>query len=64
MFESFKESMKKKFSMTSLEKMRCFLGVEVEQENERIFIHQEKYSKEILTIFGMDQCNKMCNPIF
>lgn len=62
-FKSFKESTKRKFSMTDLGKTRYFLGVEVKQENTSIFIHQQKYAKEILTKFGMDQCNKLCNPI-
>lgn len=63
MFEGFKESMKRKFFMTNLGKMRYFLRVEVKQKNAGIFIHQQKYVKKILIRFGMYQCNKMCNPI-
>jgi hypothetical protein len=60
--EEFKTSMKK-FDMTDLGKMRYFLGVEVEQCQKGIFIHQHKYASEILVRFGMDNCNKVCNPI-
>jgi len=41
MFDEFKHSMKKKFAMTDLERMRYFLGVEVKQDNNEIFIDQQ-----------------------
>lgn len=63
MFEGLKESTKRLFTMTDLGKIRYFLEVEVKSKNAGIFIHQQKYSKEILTRFVMDQYNKMCNPI-
>lgn len=59
MFECFKEPMKIKFIMKNLGKIRYFLGVEVKHENARIFVNQQKYAKEILVRFGMDQCNKV-----
>ena len=40
MFDSFKHSMQRNFAMTDLGKMRYFLGVEVKQCNEGIFISQ------------------------
>jgi len=46
MFDSFKHSMQRNFAMTDLGKMRYFLGVEVKQCNEGIFISQHKYSTE------------------
>ncbi|PNX80439.1 copia-type polyprotein [Trifolium pratense] len=63
MFEEFKTSMKSKFSMIDLGKMRFFLGVEVKQFSEGIFICQQKYVKELLLRFKMDQCNKVCSPM-
>jgi hypothetical protein len=63
MIEKFKSSMKKKFDMSDLGKMRYFLGVEVCQDHKGIFIFQQKYANEILTRFGMENCNKVCNPI-
>ncbi|PNX61044.1 hypothetical protein L195_g060473, partial [Trifolium pratense] len=63
MFEEFKTSMKRKFSMTDLGKMRYFLGVEVKQFDDGIFICQQKYAKELLLRFKMDQCNKVCSPM-
>jgi len=63
LFKSFKCSMKKHFAMTDLGKMRYFLGVEVSQNANGIFIHQQKYAREILSIFDMEECNMVCNPI-
>jgi hypothetical protein len=63
MFEEFKRSMKNKFDMTDLGKMRYFLGVEVRQCDSGIFIHQQKYAQEIISRFGMENCNKVCTPI-
>jgi hypothetical protein len=63
MVEEFKESMKMRFAMTDLGKMRYFLGVEVSQNKKGIFIYQHKYASEILSRFGMEECNKVCSPI-
>jgi len=63
LFDSFKCLMKKSFAMTNLGKMRYFLGVEVTQNDKGIFITQHKYAREILSRFGMEQCNMVCNPI-
>jgi hypothetical protein len=43
--------------------MKYFLGIEVRQDEQGIFIHQQKYGSEILKRFGMGDCNKVCSPI-
>ncbi|KAK2452968.1 putative mitochondrial protein [Trifolium repens] len=63
LIENFKSSMKRKFAMTDLGKMRYFLGMEVNQSSEGIYMHQCKYATEILSRFGMENCNKVCSPI-
>ncbi|XP_058746032.1 uncharacterized mitochondrial protein AtMg00810-like [Vicia villosa] len=63
MMKQFKESMKEKFAMTDLGKMKYFLGVEVNQTQQGIFIHQHRYASEILSRFGMTDCNKVCSPM-
>ncbi|XP_045809810.1 uncharacterized mitochondrial protein AtMg00810-like [Trifolium pratense] len=63
LFEKFKTSMEKNFAMTDLGKMRFFLGVEVKQTKEGIFMFQQKYASEILKRFKMENCNSVCNPI-
>ncbi|KAI5427685.1 hypothetical protein KIW84_032917 [Lathyrus oleraceus] len=63
MFLSFKESMKINFDMTDLGKMRYFLGVEVLQKEEGIYMCQRKFTRDILDRFGMKNNNGVNNPI-
>ncbi|MCI46047.1 copia-type polyprotein, partial [Trifolium medium] len=49
--------------MTDLGKMKYFLGMEVNQSSNGIFIHQQKYAVEILNRFGMENCNTVSSPI-
>jgi hypothetical protein len=63
MFDDFKQSMMNEFDMTDLERMRYFLGIEVLQSSNGIFVGQKKYVETILTRFKMDGCNSVNNPI-
>ena len=55
--------MKHEFDMTDLGKMRYFLGLEVLQRSDGVFIRQKKYALEVLQRFGMDKSNSIHNPI-
>lgn len=61
--EEFKSSMKLEFDMSDLGRMRYFLGVEVVQNEEGIYIGQRKYAQELLERFGMLDSNSVKNPI-
>ena len=63
MFTEFKSFMKHEFDMTNLGKIRYFLGLEVLQRSDGIFISQKKNALEVLKRFGMDKSNYVCNPI-
>ncbi|KAM0042466.1 putative RNA-directed DNA polymerase, protein kinase RLK-Pelle-CrRLK1L-1 family [Helianthus debilis subsp. tardiflorus] len=52
----FKEGMKKVFEMTDLGLLKYFLGLEVKQCDQGIFISQEKYASNLLIKFGMSDC--------
>jgi len=56
MLQEFKIIMQKEFEMTDMGLMRYFLGLEVDQSDQGIFIYQHKYDVHILTRFGMDKC--------
>ena len=63
MCEEFKKLMMLEFDMSDLGKMKYFLGIEVLQHPEGIYICQRRYAQEILKQFGMDRCNSVKNPI-
>jgi len=49
--------------MTYNELMSYFLGIEVKQQQDGIFISQKKYIKVILEKFKMSNCNPVNTPI-
>lgn len=63
MMGEFKKSMMKEFDMSDLGKMMYFLGIEVQQLENGIFISQKKYARDILKRFQMEECNAVLNPI-
>lgn len=63
MLENLKESMMIEFDMSDLGKMHYFLGIEVVQSTNGIFISQEKYVQEVLCIFKIEKCNSASTPV-
>ncbi|KAG7553295.1 hypothetical protein ISN45_Aa06g038290 [Arabidopsis thaliana x Arabidopsis arenosa] len=63
MFEEFKKEMTKEFEMTDIGLMSYYLGIEVKQEDNGIFITQEGYAKEVLKRFKMDDSNPVTTPM-
>ncbi|XP_057870060.1 uncharacterized mitochondrial protein AtMg00810-like [Cryptomeria japonica] len=55
--------MKQEFEMTDLGLMHYFLGVEVQQTSEGIFISQAKYVADLLQKFNMVACKALATPI-
>ena len=49
--------------MSDLGRMKHFIGVEVKQCSDGIFICQKRYAREVLARFGMGDSNAMKNPI-
>ncbi|XP_022635866.1 uncharacterized protein LOC111241511 [Vigna radiata var. radiata] len=63
MIDKFKEEMENVFEMTGLGKMTFFLGMQVHQKNNEIFVCQEKYAKEVLMKFNMEECKSAATPM-
>ncbi|KAK2985140.1 hypothetical protein RJ640_000907 [Escallonia rubra] len=63
MFDDFKKEMAKEFEMTDIGLMSYYLGIEVKQRDDGIFILQEAYAKEVLKRFNMENCNPISIPI-
>lgn len=49
--------------MKDLGLMHYFLGMEVHQNSDEIFVYQTKYAKDMLKKFGMDGCKHVSIPI-
>ena len=58
----FKAVMKSEIEMTYLGLLRYFLGIEVKQIENRIFISQEKYVSKILERFNMQKNKSSPTP--
>ena len=63
MFGEFKKSMRNEFEMSDLGLMHYFLGIEVMQSDDGIFLSQKKYVGEILNKFHMKDCNSVSTPV-
>ncbi|GJW84553.1 copia protein [Tanacetum coccineum] len=55
--------MVKRFEMSMMGEMKFFLGLQVNQLSNGIFINQSKYILDILKQFGMENCDKVLTPI-
>ena len=55
--------MKDEFEMIDMGLLKYFLGIEVEENENKICISQEKYVKEILERFNMQDCKAAITPI-
>ena len=63
MIGDFKHITMKEFEMTDLGLMSYFLGIEVIQGDDGIFIHQRKFADEFLKKFKMKDSNPVKTPI-
>jgi hypothetical protein len=50
----FAEDMRKEFEMSMMGELQFFLGLQIKQAKEGTFVHQAKYTKDILKKFKMD----------
>jgi len=63
MIGDLKHIMMKEFEMIDLDLMFYFLGIEVIQGDDEIFIHQRKFATEFLKKFKMEDSNSVMTPI-
>ena len=61
--DKFKAKMEKVFEMTDLGDMSYLLGMEVHQNQHEKFICQQKYAKEILKKFKMEERKPTTTPL-
>jgi hypothetical protein len=59
----FVENMSKEFEMSMMGELQFFLGLQIKQTKERTFVHQAKYTKDILKKFKMDVLKPLSTPM-
>ncbi|XP_059629516.1 uncharacterized mitochondrial protein AtMg00810-like [Cornus florida] len=59
----FANLMKTRFQMSLLGTLRYFLGLQITQTCNRIFVSQQKYASELLKKFKMDDCKAVSAPL-
>ena len=55
--------MKNEFEMSMIGEMKFFLGLQIVQNKEGIFISQTKYLKDLLKWFGLEGCKPIGTPM-
>lgn len=63
LIRNFKASMMREFDMSDHGRMNYFLGIELMQRQNGIFICQNHYAKSILRKFGMSESHAVSTPI-
>jgi hypothetical protein len=61
--QKFAKDMQSEFEMSLLGKLAFFLGLQICQSNQGIFISQTKYIKEMLKRFGMEDYKPVITPM-
>ena len=61
--EEFVAAMKGEFEISMIGELSFFLGLQVKQTEDGIFLCQSKYCKEILKKFEMENCKEASTPI-
>jgi len=49
--------------MSMLGELKFFLGIQINQCKDRVYVHQKKYTKELLKKFKLENCKVMNTPM-
>jgi hypothetical protein len=59
----FAEDMSREFEMNMMGELRFFLGLQIKQSKEGTFVHQAKYTNDIVRKFKMEDSKAMATPM-
>lgn len=59
----FKSQMLSEFEMSDLGRLNYFLGIEFQFTKSGTIMHQMKYTQDLLSKFGMRDCNVVVTPV-
>jgi hypothetical protein len=60
---SFQTMMKNEFRMSMIRELTFFLGIQVKQTKENTFVHQVKYTKDLIKKFTMADAKSVSTPM-
>jgi hypothetical protein len=60
---SFQEMMEKEFQVSMMGELTFFLGIQVKQMKKGTFVHQAKYTKDMMKKFNMAELKHVSTPM-
>ena len=63
LIDEFKHDMHNTFEMKDLGLLNYFLGLQVTQSTDGVFITQKKYNEDMLKQYGLNQCKSEMTPV-
>ncbi|KAI4387451.1 hypothetical protein MLD38_005281 [Melastoma candidum] len=63
LYTEFSELMTSEFEMSMMGELTFFLGLQIQQTDEGTFLHQEKYTKQLLKRFGLEGSKPLSTPM-
>jgi len=61
--KKFSKLMQDEFEMSMMRELKFFLGIQINQSRDGVYVHQTKYTKEILKKFKLEDCKVMNTPM-
>ena len=55
--------MQDEFEMSMMGELKFFLGIEINQCKDGVYVHQSKYTKKLLKKFKLEDCKEMNTPM-
>jgi len=61
--KEFSKLMQDEFEMSMMGELKFFLGIQVNQFKDGVYVHQTKYTKELLKKFKLEDCKVINTPM-
>jgi hypothetical protein len=61
--KEFSKLMQDEFEMSMMGELKFFLGIQTNQCKDGLYVHQSKYTKELLKKFKLEDCKEMNTPM-
>jgi len=63
LYKEFSKLMLDEFEMSMIGELKFFLGIQINQSKDFVYVHQSKYTKELLKKFKLEDCKEMKTPM-